>query len=128
MGVQLTQVCIDAVNVDRVAGFWAEALGWRRFTDEDGDVVLADPSGEAGLEILVLQVPEPKVVKNRLHLDVRPRGTVQADELERLLGLGATPVDVGQGETPWVVLADPEGNEFCLLRRPADAGQSDPAR
>ena len=122
MAVRLTQVCIDAVDVDLVAGFWAEALGWRRVTDEDGDVVLRDPSGVAGIEVLVLGVPEPKTVKNRLHLDIRPLGTTQADELERLLALGATPADVGQGETTWVVLSDPEGNEFCLLRRPADAG------
>lgn len=122
MAVRLTQVCIDAVDVDLVAGFWTEVLGWRRFTDDDGDVVLADPSGVAGVEVLVLQVPEPKSVKNRVHLDVRPpQGGTQADELQRLLALGATQVDIGQGEQTWVVLADPEGNEFCLLRRPADA-------
>jgi hypothetical protein len=54
-------------------------------------------------------------VKNRIHLDVTPAGADQAEELERLLALGARRVDIGQGETPWVILADPEGNEFCLL-------------
>lgn len=121
MGVQLTQVCIDAVDVDLVAGFWTEVLGWERIIDDDGDVVLVDPSGHGGLEVLVLGVPESKSGKNRLHLDIRPQGATQAEELDRLLGLGATPVDIGQGDQTWVVLADPEGNEFCLLRRPVDA-------
>jgi hypothetical protein len=66
-------------------------------------------------------VPEPKTIKNRVHIDVNPVGGDQAQELQRLLGLGARQVDVGQGEDKtWVVLADPEGNEFCLLRRRVD--------
>ena len=66
------------------------------------------------------RVPEGKTVKNRLHLDVSPADREQDDEVRRLLGLGARPADVGQGDTSWVVLADPEGNEFCVLaaRRP----------
>ena len=66
-------------------------------------------------------VPEPKAVKNRLHIDLNPSGCDQAAELERLLALGARPTDVGQGDESWVVLADPEGNEFCLLARRIDA-------
>ncbi|MGH9007698.1 MAG: VOC family protein [Acidimicrobiales bacterium] len=98
MGVQLTEVCIDAVDVDLVARFWTEVLGWERITDEDGDVVLVDPSGVAGLAVLVLGVPESKSIKNRLHLDIRPRDSTQAEELDRLLALGATQVDVGRGD------------------------------
>jgi hypothetical protein len=67
-------------------------------------------------------VAEAKTVKNRVHIDVNPSGCDQAEELERLLGLGARPVDVGQGDVPWVVLADPEDNEFCLLGRRVDPG------
>jgi hypothetical protein len=61
-------------------------------------------------------VPEGKSVKNRLHIDVNPVGVPQEVELQRLFDLGATHVDIGQGEETWYVLADPEGNEFCLLR------------
>ena len=67
--------------------------------------------------LVFVPVPEPKTVKNRLHIDVNPSGCEQQDELERLLALGARRVDVGQGDVPWIVLADPEGNEFCLLAR-----------
>jgi hypothetical protein len=63
--------------------------------------------------LLFGSVPEPKTVKNRLHLDFRPDD--QDREVERMLGLGASRADVGQGEQSWVVLADPEGNEFCIL-------------
>jgi hypothetical protein len=70
--------------------------------------------------LLFIRVPEAKTGKNRLHLDVNTFDSDQGAELERLLGLGATPVDVGQGEQRWHVLADPEGNEFCLLRSVVD--------
>jgi hypothetical protein len=66
-------------------------------------------------------VPEPKTIKNRLHIDVLPVGGDQAQEVERVLALGARRVDVGQGVQTWVVLADPEGNEFCVLRDPPHA-------
>lgn len=66
----------------------------------------------------VLPVPERKTLKNRLHLDLRADGVATEGELERLVGLGARRVDVGQPpDASWVVLADPEGNEFCLLSR-----------
>ncbi len=80
--------------------------------------------------LLFLRVPEDKAVKNRLHLDLRPQdGSDQAAELERLLAMGARRVDVGQGsDVTWVVLADPEGNEFCLLRStPSDLAAEDAA-
>lgn len=96
-----------------------QALGWRR-TGADADEVCREPppgSPEDGVapDLLFLRVPEAKAVKNRLHLDLRP--TDQAAEVARLEALGARRVAVGQGpEVSWVVLADPEGNESCVLR------------
>jgi len=116
MGSRLDTVVIDANDRDRVASFWAAVLGWETELDQDGDLMVVDPDAAAGVRFLVLSVPEEKTVKNRLHIDLTPEGTGQAEELERLLSLGATRVDIGQGEQTWVVLADPEGNEFCLLR------------
>jgi hypothetical protein len=112
-------VCVDANDPARLAAFWQEALGWRRTHEDDDEVVLEPPQGspEDGVspDLLFLRVPEGKTVKNRLHLDLRPED--QAAEVSRLRALGATPADVGQGEDKtWVVLADPEGNEFCVLR------------
>jgi hypothetical protein len=94
-------------------------LGWRRTHDTPDEVVLEPPEGsrEDGVvpDLLFLRVPEDKVVKNRIHYDVRPDD--QAAEVARIEALGATRVDVGQGaDVTWVVLADPEGNEFCVLR------------
>jgi hypothetical protein len=80
--------------------------------------VLEPPAGspEDGVspDLLFVAVPEAKTIKNRLHLDLRPDD--QDAEVQRLLGLGATRADIGQGEQSWIVLADPEGNEFCVLR------------
>jgi len=81
-----------------------------------------DPTGANAARVLVLAVPEPKTVKNRLHLDLTPAGVGQDAELERLLPLGARRIDIGQGEQRRVVLADPEGNECCLLGPGTDAG------
>ena len=123
MTAKWTELIIDAADTESLAHWWAEVLGWARTSDEvdeeDGAVEIARPDG--GVPTLVfVRVPEAKTVKNRLHIDVSPSGgSDQAAELERLLGLGARRVDVGQGEQTWVVLADPEGNEFCLLRTPA---------
>jgi predicted enzyme related to lactoylglutathione lyase len=121
MGSTINAIVIDAVDVDRVAAFWAAVLGWEHGRDADGDVVVADRAKDTALTLLVLAVPETKTLKNRVHIDLCPTGVDQAEELERLLGLGAVEVDIGQGEQSWVVLADPEGNEFCLLRRRLDA-------
>jgi predicted enzyme related to lactoylglutathione lyase len=116
-------VVVDCVDPERVAGFWAEALGWRRtHTSEDGgEIVLEPPAGSpqdgVSPDLIFIRVPDPTPGKNRLHLDVRP--TDQAAEVARLEGLGATRIEIGQSqraETYWVVMADPEGNEFCVLR------------
>lgn len=113
---------IDACDVERLADFWCAVLGWSRIDDPepDGTIEIGDPARPGAMTVLFLPVPEAKSVKNRLHLDLRPAGNDQSAELERLLALGARRVDIGQGESSWVVLADPEGNEFCLLRGRAD--------
>lgn len=110
---------IDAKDPDRLATFWEAALGWRRTEEDDVEVVLEPPAGSpldgVAPDLLFLRVDDERVIKNRLHLDLRPDD--QAAELRRLEALGATPVDIGQGDdVTWVVLADPEGNEFCVLR------------
>ena len=117
--VRIQCVCVDAEDPRRAASFWQQALGWR-LTDESDDEVSLEPpadSPEAGVvpDLLFLRVPEGKSVKNRLHIDLRPAD--QAAEVARLEGLGAIRADIGQGDSvSWVVMADPEGNEFCVLR------------
>jgi hypothetical protein len=105
-------LCIDANDVRRLGGWWAEVLGWPQEVTDDGDVILRAPAG-AGPDWLFLEVPEKKSVKNRLHVDFTPDD--QQAEVDRLLALGARHADIGQGQQSWVVLADPEGNEFCIL-------------
>lgn len=122
----LSTIVFDAHDAERLAGFWCQVLGWSRLdhVEPDGAIEITDPSQPGSVTILFQPVPEAKVIKNRLHLDIRPSGVDQPGELDRLLALGAEPTDVGQGEQTWVVLADPEGNEFCLLHRRADADAS----
>jgi hypothetical protein len=118
MAVKFSELVIDCHDTQTVAAFWAAVLDYQVLDrDADGTTVVGAADGSLPTLIFV-PVPEPKQVKNRLHIDVSPSGTDQAAELERLRALGARPVDVGQGEVSWVVQADPEGNEFCLLRRP----------
>jgi predicted enzyme related to lactoylglutathione lyase len=118
MPLRMVHMVIDAVDPVRLGRFWAAALGWEMTVDEVVNVMPAGysyPDPVAQL-IVVLPVPEPKQVKNRVHLNLATRSAAhQAAEVDRLLGLGAAPADVGQGDVPWRVLADPEGNEFCVL-------------
>jgi predicted enzyme related to lactoylglutathione lyase len=118
MGIRIQCLCIDAHDPARVASFWQSALGWRRTFEKEDEVVLEPAAGspEDGIapDLLFLKVPEGKAVKNRLHLDLRPDD--QAAEVGRLEALGARRVSIGQGEVSWVVMADPEGNEFDVLR------------
>jgi hypothetical protein len=117
MSSRLVAIAIDAVQPRVVADFWCSALGWQVVAEDDGVISIASADG-SWPTIDVAPVPEGKTVKNRLHLDLRADGVPTVDELERLLGLGARRVDVGQGaDATWVVLSDPEGNEFCLLSR-----------
>ena len=114
---------VDCADPEPVATFWQAALGWRRtHTSADGgEIVLEPPAGspEDGVspDLLFIRVPDPTPGKNRLHIDLRP--TDQAAEVERLEALGATRTEVGQSgrdNATWVVMADVEGNEFCVLR------------
>jgi len=121
MAAVLREIIIDCTDPRAVAAFWAQVLGWS--VQESGDVLWMSESGEPFPDLLLVfvAVPEPKSAKNRVHLDVNPIGCDQDEEVARLVGLGARRVDVGQGDVPWVVLADPEGNEFCVLNRRVDA-------
>ena len=105
----------DCADPERLAAFWAQVLGWDvdRDEDDDDEIAVVPPGGPAAGLLLFIRVPEPKTVKNRVHLDLDPDD--QDAEVRRLLALGATTVDIGQGTTSWVVMADPEGNEFCVL-------------
>jgi hypothetical protein len=109
---------IDAIDPDTVAEFWCAVLDWRVVERSEEGVSIAAPDG-GWPTIDILPVPEGKTIKNRLHLDLRADGVSTEVELDRLRRLGAQQVDVGQpSDSSWVVLTDPEGNEFCLLSRP----------
>lgn len=110
------QVVVDCVDPVGLGQWWATALGWTVVNDDPNEFeIQLEPDHLPG--ILFLPVSTTKPSKNRLHLDFRPDD--QAAEVERLVDLGARRVEVGQGVVSWVVLADPEGNEFCVLSGPA---------
>jgi catechol 2,3-dioxygenase-like lactoylglutathione lyase family enzyme len=127
MGVRWYTTVIDCRDIKAQAQWWATVLGWRVVADLPNEVVLVPPHAftkgdsipveELGPGLTFVPVPEGKSVKNRLHLDLAPRASDdQAEQLRRLEALGARRVDVGQPDgASFVVLADPEGNEFCLL-------------
>ncbi len=126
MTSRIATIVLDAHRPDVVAQFWCDVLGWR-IVDAEPDIVSISPSDDSWPTIDIIAVPESKTVKNRLHLDLRADGTMTAHELARLLGLGAHRTDVGQGpDATWVVLSDPEGNEFCLLSRTVEQAKADP--
>jgi predicted enzyme related to lactoylglutathione lyase len=120
MATRLVQIAMNARDNSAVGRFWAEALGWKVTGDEPGQTNV-EPEGFAypdpvAVCVDVLAVPEPKTVKNRVHIDLATTSAAhQEDLVAHLKELGATPADVGQGDVPWTVLADPEGNEFCVL-------------
>jgi hypothetical protein len=128
MTSKFTELAIDCADPSGLARFWCSVLDYEVQGVEDGLVTIGSskvPEGKNRLgpvppRLAFARVPEGKTVKNRLHLDVNPTDREQDEEVRRLLDLGARHVDVGQGEVSWVVLADPEGNEFCVLadRRP----------
>ena len=112
MTLRLEEIVVDCRDSASLARWWQTALGWQIIDEEDGAVELAQAPGQTP-SIMFIQVTEPKTGKNRLHLDWVPDD--QQAEVDRLVGLGASRVDLGQGDASWVVLADPEGNEFCVL-------------
>jgi hypothetical protein len=117
---RLVHLVIDAADPARLARFWADALGWEVEPEEDG-VASVCPHGyhypdPVALPLVFLPVGETSRAKNRIHLDLATESAAhQAAEVDRLLGLGAVRADIGQGDVPWQVMADPEGNEFCVL-------------
>ena len=123
MAPVVSHLTIDCADPRALARWWREVLDWTYLWDseDDEEEVGIGPADGSSTGWLFLKVPDVKTVKNRLHADLRPpNGSDQATELERLLALGATRVDIGQQDVPWHVLADPEGNEFCLLRSTPD--------
>ncbi|GGY52231.1 VOC family protein [Streptomyces omiyaensis] len=121
MSSLVRHVTIDCADAYALARFWAEVLD-AKVSDDDrpGDPEALVESGGAGL--LFIRVPEPKTVKNRVHLDVQPQDRTRDEEVERLLALGATLVGDHRNPdgTGWATLADPEGNEFCVERSAAE--------
>jgi hypothetical protein len=112
MAVEWEQVMVDSSDPGALGRWWAAALEWVVVNDDPEEFEIR-PAADRIPGLLFARVPEPKTLKNRLHLDLRPDD--QAAEVARFERLGARRVDVGQGDVSWVVLADPEGNEFCVL-------------
>ncbi|ROS49048.1 VOC family protein [Frigoribacterium sp. PhB24] len=117
------QVVVDASDPARLARWWADALGWVVVSSDDDEPEIR-LAADTLPGLLFVDVPEAKTIKNRLHLDFRPtpvdgqsREATQADEVARLESMGAVRAQVGQDDAAvsWVVLTDPEGNEFCVL-------------
>jgi Glyoxalase-like domain len=125
---RLTEVVVDCHDARSLAEFWCEVLDYHLVDDSSEWIEIAPWEADKTPPVeelrraarppslLFLPVPDEKQVKNRLHLDISPIDRTQSEEVERVLALGARRVDIGQGEQSWVVLADPEGNEFCILR------------
>ena len=124
MAARITELALDSRDPAALAAWWAEVLGYEVLGEEDDGTVEIGPSGQEPKGVVPTMVfapvADPTPGKLRLHLDLNATDRDQEAELQRLLALGATPVDVGQGPISdtmtWHVLADPEGNEFCLLR------------
>jgi hypothetical protein len=120
----MSELVLECRDAEVLARFWCEVLDFVVLDrEDDGSVEIGPRQGFGGPQPTILLTPtdEPKTGKSRQHIDVNATDRDQDAELERLLGLGARPADVGQtGEEPWHVLADPEGNEFCLLKRRLD--------
>lgn len=126
MACRITELVLDCRDPDRLAEFWCEVLGYEVIGHEPDGLELGPPGarpGEGPPTLILARTANPRRGKLPLHIDVNPVGSDQQTELARLLALGARPADVGQdGSESWEVLQDPEGNEFCLLRK--DVGES----
>ncbi|WP_460511090.1 VOC family protein [Frigoribacterium salinisoli] len=126
MGLRWYSVVVDCSDLHAQARWWAETLGWQLVFEADDEAAVVPPHAvddgrdipldEQPQGLVFVPVPEGKTVKNRLHIDLAPGpDDDQAEQVAALVARGATRVDVGQGDETWVVLADPEGNEFCVL-------------
>jgi hypothetical protein len=120
MACRFTEVVVDCRDPEALAAFWSAVLDYGELSREDGAIEIGPAEGFGGPQPTIILSPceEPEPAKPRLHIDVNATDRDQDAELERLFSLGAVRADVGQtGDEGWHVLADPEGNEFCLLRR-----------
>ncbi len=131
MATRLVHLVIDAADPQAAAEFWEQALGWEAEADDDGEVDVAPAGfeypGTSALPLVFVPVSEPKTVKNRIHLDLASASAEdQAEIIDRLLGLGAVKIDIGQGNVPWEVMSDPFGNEFCVLEPRAEYAGTGP--
>jgi hypothetical protein len=126
VSLELDSLSFDCADVMRVAAFWAAALGFELDPESDeAGAWIADPSRRTR-GVFFQPVPESKIAKNRLHLDLRPAASMAA-EVDRLTGLGATVVGrVDEGGSFWTVMQDVEGNELCVLRGPEDGWTPEP--
>ena len=116
MPVRLHHIVVDAHDLPMLARFWAQALGWNVLSEREREIVIG-PDENATVGMCFMPVAGAKTVKNRVHIDLTSGTEDRDDEIKRLLALGARPVDIGQtGAESWTVLADPEGNEFCIVR------------
>ncbi|MEJ7636052.1 VOC family protein [Aeromicrobium sp.] len=121
MTSRISHTTIDSRDAHAQSAWWAEVLGMQQDPDdpnEPGHEECMIFSKDGRTRLLFIEVPDDKQIKNRIHLDLRPTDGTQQQEIQRLLALGAT--EVADRRTPqglgWMVLADPEGNEFCILR------------
>jgi catechol 2,3-dioxygenase-like lactoylglutathione lyase family enzyme len=115
MTSRIGEIIFDCADPEASAAFWCAALGYR-VTERD-DIGVAIAGHPTAPTILLVRAADAKRDKTPVHLDLCPVDTEQAGEVERLVGLGARRIDIGQGETSWVVLADPSGVEFCVMRK-----------
>jgi len=116
MPVRLHHIVIDAHDLPKLARFWTQALGWKVLSEREREIVIGTDEN-APVGICFMPVTDQKIVKNRVHLDITTEAQDRDQEIDRLLGLGAQRADIGQtGKESWTVLADPEGNEFCVIR------------
>ena len=116
MPVRLHHIVIDAHDLPGLARFWTQALGWKILSEREREFVIGTDEN-APVGICFMPVTDPKTVKNRVHLDLTSSEADRLQEIDRLVALGARRVDIGQtGAESWTVLADPEGNEFCVVR------------
>ena len=116
MPVTLHHIVVDAHDLPGLARFWTQALGWSVLSERDREIVIG-PDDHAPVGMCFMPVDEQKTVKNRVHIDLTTSAGDRDQEIERLIMLGARRVDIGQtGKESWTVLADPEGNEFCVIR------------
>ena len=114
--MRLHHVVVDTHDLPRLARFWTQALGWTVLSERENEIVIG-PDDEAPVGMCFMPVADAKRVKNRVHLDLTTSADDRDQEIERLIALGARRVDIGQtGAESWTVLADPEGNEFCVVR------------